>query len=112
MRVLGSAVLAMESLIMGFALLLARNGHGGSSIWLGSIIAILLLLCAGVMKRKLGWYLGSALQIAVIAYGAVVTSMYFMGAFFASLWVAAYVVGKKGEAMRARLLAEGQPQVP
>ena len=112
MRILGAAVLTMESLVMGFALLLAKDGHSSTSLWLGATVALLLLLCAGVMKRKFGWYLGSLLQLAVISFGLVVTSMFFMGAFFAALWVAAYVVGKKGEAIRANLLAEGRPQVP
>jgi hypothetical protein len=32
----------------------------------------------------------------------------FIGALFAGLWVAAIVVGRKGEAIRAKLLAEAE----
>ena len=36
-------------------------------------------------------------------YGAVVTSMYVLGGIFALLWIAAIIVGRAGEAARARL---------
>ncbi len=105
MRVLGSAVLAMEFLLMGFALLLAMESHGSLALWLGAGLALAILLTAGAMKRKTGWYLGSLLQVGLIAYGVVVPVMYFMGSLFAVLWVSAFVIGRKGEAIRASLLA-------
>jgi hypothetical protein len=57
-----------------------------------------------MMKRTSGWIIGSVLQIAVIGYGFAVTSMFFLGALFAALWMAAYIIGRKGEAIRAELL--------
>ena len=104
MRVLGTSVLAMESLVMGFALLLAMDQHGAAVLLGGGAIAILLILCAGMMKRTTGWIIGSVLQIAVFCYGFVVTSMFVLGALFAALWIAAYIIGRKGEAIRAELL--------
>ena len=105
MRVLGSAVLAMEFLVMGFALLLAMERHGTLALSLGGALAIAILLTAGLMKRKSGWYLGSVLQLGLIAYGIVVPAMYFMGTLFAVLWVSAFIIGRKGEAIRASLMA-------
>lgn len=105
MRVLGSAVLAMEFLVMGFALLLAMENHGGLALSLGGALALAILLTAGVMKRMTGWYLGSVLQIGLIAYGVVVPAMYFLGTLFAVLWVSAFIIGRKGEAIRAALIA-------
>jgi hypothetical protein len=107
MRVLGSAVIAMESILVGFALLLAMDNHGALALSLGGALAIAMLLCAGMMKNIRGWIFGSLLQIALIAYGTVVTPMYFMGGLFAALWAAAYYLGRKGEAIRAELLAKG-----
>ena len=104
MRVLGTSVLAMESLVMGFALLLAMDHYGTAVLLGGGAIAILLILCAGMMKRTTGWIFGSILQVAVIGYGFAVTSMFFLGAVFAALWIAAYILGRKGEAIRAELL--------
>lgn len=110
MRVLGSAVLAMEFLVMGFALLLAMENHGALALSLGGALAVLILLTAGLMKKMTGWYLGSIWQICLIAYGVVVPAMYFLGALFALLWVSAFVIGRKGEAIRAALLANPPQQ--
>jgi len=110
MKVLGSAVLAMETLVMGFALLLAMEKHGALALWLGGALAIAILLTAGAMKHIIGWYLGSIWQICLIGYGVVVPAMYFMGSLFAVLWVCAFYIGRKGEAIRATLLANPPPE--
>jgi hypothetical protein len=96
----------MEAFVMGFAVLLAMGEHTGGVLALGGALAIALLLNAGLMKKKVGWVIGSALQLAMIGYGYVVTPMYFMGALFAALWMAAFLVGRKGEAIRAELLRQ------
>ena len=106
MRVMASAVLVMESLTMGFALLLAKDNSTSTALWLGGVLAILLLLIPGMLKRKSGYQIGSILQIGLIAYGYVVFAMYFLGALFTGLWIAAIVLGRKGEAIKARLIAE------
>jgi len=105
MRILGAAVLAFEAFVMGFALLLAKDNHGSLAITLGIILMIALILNSGIMKRKVGWIMGSIFQLCLIGYGFVVSAMFFMGVLFAALWVAAIVVGRKGEAIRAELLA-------
>ncbi len=105
MRILGAAVLAFEAFVMGFALLLAKDNHGSLAITLGIILMIALILNSGIMKRKVGWIMGSIFQLSLIGYGFVVSAMFFMGVLFAALWVAAIVVGRKGEAIRAELLA-------
>ena len=110
MRILGAAVITMESLVMGFALLLAMDNHGALALSLGSALAILILLTAGLMKKMTGWYLGTIWQIAMISYGVVVPAMYFLGTLFAGLWVCAYFIGRKGEAIRASLLANPPSQ--
>ena len=109
MRVLGSAVLVMESLIMGFALLLARNEATTLGIYLGIILALLLLVTPGILKKKMGWIFGSLLQVAILFYSLIVPSLIFIGVIFAGLWIAAIVVGRKGEAARAALLAQKAP---
>jgi hypothetical protein len=103
MRVLGSTVLVMEALTMGFALLIAMNSSDAWQILVGGVVAILLLLTPGLLKRKSGWILGSVLQVPMVGFGTVVTMMYFLGGIFALLWLAAIVVGRAGERARARL---------
>jgi hypothetical protein len=107
MRVLGSAVLVMEFFIMGFAMLIAKD-HETSTIVAGAVIAILFLLTPGLLKKKAGWILGSLLQLAIIGYAVVVPSLAILALIFGGLWIAAIVVGRKGEAARAALLAEAE----
>jgi len=95
----------MEFLVMGFALLLAMEKHGALALALGGALAVAIVLTAGVMKKMTGWYLGSIWQVCLIAYGVVVPAMYFLGTLFAGLWVSAFFIGRKGEAIRATLLA-------
>ncbi len=90
---------------MDFALLIAMNKHGALALSLGATLALVILLTAGVMKKMTGWYLGTVWQLCLIAYGVVVPAMYFLGLLFAGLWVSAYLIGRKGEAIRASLLA-------
>ena len=103
MRVLGSSVLVMEALTMGFALLIAMNSSDSWVFALGGEVAILLLLTPGLLRRRAGWILGSILQVPMVAFGSEVFAMYFLGGIFALLWIAAIVVGRAGEAARARL---------
>ena len=109
MRVLGSAVLVMEFLVMCFAMLLAKDNHEPSTVIAGAIIAVLLLLTPGLLKKRTGWILGSFLQFLMIGYAVVVPSMAIVGVIFGGLWIAAIVVGRKGEAARAALMASQTP---
>lgn len=109
MRMLASSVLIMEVFIMGFAMLLAKDDQSSIAIFIGVVIALLMLLTPGLLKKRIGWILGSLLQIAMIGYAVFVPSMAFIGALFGGLWIAAIVVGRKGEAARAALMASQTP---
>jgi hypothetical protein len=108
MRVLGSAVLVMEFFVMCFAMLIAKE-HETSTLVAGAVIAILLLLTPGLLKKRTGWILGSLLQFLIIGYAVVVPSLAILGLIFAGLWIAAIVVGRRGEAIRAKLMASRTP---
>ena len=99
----------MEFFIMGFAMLLAKDNHGTSTIVAGTIIALLMLLTPGLLKKRAGWILGSILQFLMIGYAVVVPAMAIVGLIFGGLWIAAIVVGRKGEAARAALMATRTP---
>jgi hypothetical protein len=101
MKMLARSVLIMEIFIMGFALLLAKDLPDTRGLIFGGAIALLALLSAGMLRRKIGWILGWIVQILMVAYGFVVFTMFFLGALFLGLWVAAIALGRKGEAARA-----------
>jgi len=106
---LASAVLVMESFTVGFALLLAMKSHTSGAIIYGASIAILLILSAGFLKSKSGWFFASALQIAMLAFSFVLSAFFIVGSLFVGLWIAAILVGRRGEAIRASLLATRPP---
>jgi len=110
-KVLGASVLIAESMTMGFAILLAMKDHSDTAIIYGCVISFLLFLAAALVRRPGGFVIGSIMQIAMIAFGFVVPSFFIIGAVLIGLWVAAIVVGRKGEAARAALLA-ADPKKP
>ena len=107
MRVLGSAVLAMEFLVMGFAMLLAKDDSNSVTLIYGAVVMFLMIYAIRLLKKRSGWILGSLLQIAMAAYSSAVPLMAIISAIFIGLWIAAIIVGRKGEAARAALLAQG-----
>lgn len=109
MRILGSAVLAMEIFIMGFAMLLGRKTQDLLSLSYGFGFMVLVILCIGLLKKRSGWIFGTLLQFALLGYAAFVPSMAIISLIFWGLWVAAIVVGRKGEAARAALMASRPP---
>ena len=96
---------------MGFAILLAMKDHSNAAIIYGCVISFLLFVAAGLVRRPGGFVIGSIMQIAMIGFGFVVPSFFIIGVVLIGLWVAAIIVGRKGEAARAALLAAG-PKKP
>ena len=93
---------------MGFAVLLASKDHGTSTLIWGGVLAAFLAVAAATLRMHVGWILGSALQVALIGYGFVATPLFFLGTLFSGLWIAAIIVGRKGEAARAAFLKAGE----
>lgn len=112
MRIMCATVLSMESFLMGFALLIAKDQATTLQLWLGGVLAILSLLTAGFLKRTGGYLLGSILQILIIGYGFVITLMFYLGGLFAILWVVAIFLGRRGEAIKAALIASADKNGP
>ena len=100
MRMLLRSVLSMEIILVGFALLLAKDLSDRNSIWVGVGIIFLAILALGTIKRNLGMILGWIVQFSLILYGFYIFTMFFMGLLFLTLWVTGIVVGRKGEAIR------------
>ena len=90
----------MEVLLIGFALLLAKDLTSNSGLYFGYAILFLNILALGTLRNRLGWALGWILQFALILYGFYLFMMFFMGALFLGLWITAIVVGRKGEAIK------------
>lgn len=110
MRILGASVLVMESICVGFALLLAMKDQSSTALIVGSIISLLLFLSAGILKKRLGWIIASILQVAMAGYSVVVPAFAIIAAIFIVLWGCAIYFGRKGEAIRRELVAKRDAQ--
>ncbi len=100
MRMLLRSVLSMEIILVGFALLLAKDLENTSSIWVGIGIMTLTIMALGTIKKNAGLILGWIVQFSLVLYGFYVFVMFFMGLIFLTLWVTAIIVGRKGEAIK------------
>ena len=100
-RRLAGTVIGAQGLAVFFGALVARglasaNGSNTSSrfMFLGSILAVLCILDAGLLRRPWGVTLGWVLQIATFACALVVPAMLFVGVLFGALWLTALVQGR------------------
>jgi hypothetical protein len=97
-----ATVLIMEAIVVGLSIPVAVQidhlaPHTAGLI--GGIAAAAAVVFASVARRTLGVTLvgGSLLQLYVIASGAVVPAMYFLGGIFAALWTIGIWLGYRVE---------------
>ncbi|NLU66377.1 DUF4233 domain-containing protein [Streptomyces sp. HNM0574] len=105
MRTLCASTLVGEFFVIGLAGLVAMRTTDVpmGTLWTVSGVAMLLsLVLCGVLTRPGGVQLGWALQIALIASGFIVPTMFFLGACFAGLWWASVHFGRKVDEAKAR----------
>jgi hypothetical protein len=100
-RRLAGTVIVAQGLAVFFGALVARglaaaHGSGTSNTFLliGSVLAVVCILDAGLLRRPWGITLGWVLQIATFAYAFVVPMMLFVGLMFGALWLTALVQGR------------------
>ncbi|WP_042387631.1 DUF4233 domain-containing protein [Streptacidiphilus melanogenes] len=109
MRTLCSSTLISEAMVIGFAALVAMRLSHVSSATLWSVSGAAMVLCVllcGVLNRRGAVTIGWALQIALIASGAIVGMMYGLGVIFAGLWWASVHYGRKIDVIKAARAAE------
>jgi hypothetical protein len=111
MKILGASVLIAESMTMGFAILIVMKDQSQAAIIFGCVVSFLLFVAAALVRRPMGFVIGSIMQVVMISFGFVEPYFFIIGVVFVGLWVSAIVVGRKGEAARAALLAAG-PKKP
>lgn len=106
MKVLGSAVLGIEAVIVMLATLVAANGGGVSNptaaYAVGLLLMVAMLLAIGTLRRPWGVWVGWFLQIAMLGFGFVVPVMWIIGGIFAALWFLAVRNGRRVDELRAQ----------
>ncbi|MFF3454196.1 DUF4233 domain-containing protein [Streptomyces sp. NPDC002730] len=113
MRTLCASTLIGEFFVIGFAGLVAMKFDDLSmaTVWTVCGVGMLLsLLLCGMIGRPGGVQLGWSLQIALIASGFVVPTMFFLGAVFAALWWASVHYGRKIDEAKASWAAQASSE--
>jgi hypothetical protein len=85
-----AALLVLESIVVGLALLvLPKFGTGATPLGVGLIggLAVAMIVAAGLQRRRWGLPLALALQVATVACGLIVPALGVMGLVFALVWV-------------------------
>lgn len=103
-RVLCSAVLSFEAVLMLLSILVLNGFSALSEPWAaatGGGMAAACVVAAGMLGRPGGYGLGHVLQVAIIAIGFLALPILFMGLVFAALWVTAYMMGIRIDHERA-----------
>ena len=107
MKVLCSAVLGIEAIVVFLATSLAASNGSVSNTALawgvGLVLMVLLFLAIGTLRRPWGLTVGWILQAVVLATSLVVGwAMLFVGGIFVVLWWLAIHNGSRVDAMRAQ----------
>jgi hypothetical protein len=112
-RRLAGVVIGTQGLAVFFGALVARalaaaQGSPSSDTFLlmGSLLAMLCILDAGLLRRPWGVTLGWVLQIATVACAFIVPVMLLVGLLFGALWVTALVQGRRMDEHTERVDAQ------
>ena len=109
MRGMCAAMLTLEAVILALSvpvMISVEDVDTSLALGLGLGLAVLCVLTAGLLRHPWAYLVGHVLQVAAVGLGFVVPVMFLVGAIFAALWGAAYLVGRRIEADKARWAAE------
>ena len=104
MRGMCAAMLFFEAIVLGLAtpvMISVEDVDTGLALGVGLGLALCAVVVAGLLRWSWAYNIGHALQIAAIALGILVPIMFFIGAMFAALWFAAFLLGRRIEADKA-----------
>lgn len=104
-----AAILLLEAIVLGLTtpvLISVVGVSAGRACAIGLGLAGACVVVAGLLRFDWAYPLGWVIQIAAIALGVLISSMYALGAIFLALWATAYFLGRKIETERAAAEAE------
>ena len=101
MRVVLLSVLAFEVIVFGLAIpvmIFIGNVPVGQAVGFGGGAALLALVGAALLRRPAGYPVGWATQLAGLALGFLISTMFVVGVMFAGIWVVTFILGKRLDA--------------
>lgn len=108
-RMVCATVLVCEALVIGFAVLVAKDLSDVPTsrvVAVGGAGALACLLLTGLLRHRWAYAVGTALQVLLVLTGFVVPVMWLLGTVFAAIWVAALVLARRVEQIQRAHLAE------
>ena len=96
---------AVVLFLVGVTLPSVTDVGAGPGIGIGLGLAVLCVVAAGLMRRRVGVALGWAVQVLSLVLGFVITVMFALGVVFLALYAGAYVLGGKIDRERAERTA-------
>lgn len=110
-RRLCAAILLLEAIAFGLSapvLISIADVSAPVALSVGLGLALSALLVAGLLRHDWAYWLGWALQVAAVAVGFVISTMFVLGVIFLALWATAWFLGRKIEMERAEWEVTGQ----
>jgi hypothetical protein len=110
-RRLCAAILSLEAIAFGLStpvLISVAAVSTAKALWIGLGLTAACVVVAGLLRFAWAYGLGWAIQVAAIALGFEVTTMFVLGAIFLALWATAYLLGRRIEVERAEWERTGQ----
>lgn len=104
MRAMCAAVLGFEAIVLGLSapvMIAVGDVRPAAALGGGLGLAVLAMVAAGFLRHGWAYGLGHVVQVGALALGFVVPVMFVLGAIFAALWVAAIVLGRRVEEVKA-----------
>ena len=111
-----ATVLVGQSICVFFGALVARAvaatgedaDRSTAYLLVGTGLAVLCIVAAGLLRRPWGVTLGWLVQLATIASAVIVPMMLVVGLVFLALWVTCLVQGARIDTMQARAAASAE----
>jgi len=110
-RRLCAAILALEAIAFGLStpvLISVAGVSPATALWIGLGLSGACIVVAGLLRFGWAYWLGWGVQVAAIALGLEIATMFVLGGVFLALWAAAYLLGRKIEIERAEWIARGE----
>ncbi|HBR87805.1 MAG: allophanate hydrolase [Microbacterium sp.] len=113
---LGAVVLGFESIIVflgGLVVFGLRAFPGSIPPWWGivggTVVALAMVVTAGLLRYRAGIVLGWALQVVVVLGGFLVPALVLVGLIFGAMWAYATIKGAALDRRNASRAADAEP---